>query len=128
MTFVFGHTHKPFEATRGFKGFPSPVKLLNSGGWVVDTRTSSPLKGGAAILVDDELNVASLRMYDERDPQEPSRVCVNAAERKENPLFLALDGLIDPEAAPWRMLSDLADQAILAHRQNLLFHIADEQG
>ena len=129
MTFVFGHTHKPFEAIRGFKGFPSPVKLLNSGGWVVDTPKSSPLKGGAAILIDDELNVASLRMYNERDPQEPSRVCVNAAERKDNPLFLGLDSRIDPEAAIWRRLSELADQAILAHRQNLLFHIsADMRG
>ncbi len=121
MTFVFGHTHKPFESEGRFKGFPK-VTLLNSGGWVVDTAVVSPLKGGAVIVVDDDLNVASLRMYNEHDPRYPVRVCVHAAE--DNPLFRALSRSVDPAAETWRRFSELTDAAVDAHRQNLFFHIS----
>ena len=121
VTFVFGHTHKPFESEGRFKGFPKAT-LLNSGGWVVDTAAVSPLKGGAVIVVDDDLNVASLRMYNEHDPRDPVRVCVHAAE--ENPSFHALSRSVDPAAEPWRRFSELADAAIDSHRQNLFFHIS----
>ena len=122
-TFVFGHTHKPFESADGSKPYPKPVKLLNSGGWVVDTRAISPLKGGAVIVVDEDLNVASLRMYNEHDPQQPSLVQVKAAEKEDNPLLSELRNWINPNAELWRTFSALVDKATIAHRQNLGFHI-----
>jgi hypothetical protein len=123
LTFVFGHTHKPFESAGRFKGYTKPVKLVNSGGWVVDTQALSPLKGGAAIVVDEDLNVVSLRIYNEHDPQQQSPVHINAAEGENNPLLRELSSLINPKAESWRRLSELADRAIIAHRQNHMFHI-----
>ena len=37
VKFVFGHTHKPFVATRTVPGLANPVRIFNTGGWVVDT-------------------------------------------------------------------------------------------
>ena len=122
-TFVFGHTHKPFESTGNFKCYPKPVKLLNSGGWVVDTKDVSTRKGGAVIVVDEDLNVASVRMYNEHEPQQAaSHVCVNAAGGQDNPLLGQLSGSINPLAGPWGKLSQLVEKELIAHRQNLEFH------
>ena len=43
LTFVFGHTHKPFQETRRFQGFAGLTKVYNSGGWVVDAVERQPL-------------------------------------------------------------------------------------
>ena len=40
--FIFGHTHKPFVLDRQLAGYPSPVRISNTGGWVVDTSTPAP--------------------------------------------------------------------------------------
>ncbi len=62
-TFVFGHTHKPFEGAIGVGGYQKPIKLLNSGGWVVDEADFNSVQGAAAIFIDAELNSASLRLF-----------------------------------------------------------------
>ena len=41
VTFVFGHTHKPFVDVRTTTAFPAPVSVVNTGGWVVDTPSST---------------------------------------------------------------------------------------
>ncbi|HLX88920.1 MAG TPA: metallophosphoesterase [Acidimicrobiales bacterium] len=66
-TFVFGHTHKPFERLQEFAGFRSPVAVFNSGGWVVETEQSVPLHGASIILVDEDGEVAALRMFNQAD-------------------------------------------------------------
>jgi hypothetical protein len=68
-TFVFGHAHKPFSAPLNFSNFPLGVSAYNSGGWVVDTMTTEPMHGGAIVLADEELNVVSVRMYNEGENQ-----------------------------------------------------------
>ncbi|RBP51223.1 metallophosphoesterase [Arenicella xantha] len=62
-TFIFGHTHKPFQDSLGVDGFQLPVKVFNSGGWVVDQPDFSSVQGGAVIFVDAQLNTASLRLF-----------------------------------------------------------------
>jgi hypothetical protein len=37
VSFVYGHTHKPFVDHWTVPGFPAPVRIFNTGGWVVDT-------------------------------------------------------------------------------------------
>jgi hypothetical protein len=117
-TFIFGHTHKPFEDQRAFKGFSQPVKVLNSGGWVVDTLAPDPLHGGAVMVVDDELNVASIRMYQEGAGSD-GRVQVKAATAGENPLYDQLKRGIDPNAEPWKSLGVISTRAVDSHRENL---------
>jgi hypothetical protein len=117
-TFIFGHTHKPFEDQREFHGFRESVKVLNSGGWVVDTLTTDPLHGGAVIVVDDELNVASIRMYQEGADSD-GRVQVKAATTGGNPLYDQLSRRIDPNAEPWKSLGAFSARAVNSHRENL---------
>ncbi len=74
---VFGHTHKPFSRQISFDGFPSTA-VFNSGGWVVDTSDADPAHGGAIVVVDDEFNVVSLRMYNEQTDDRPGAVCVES--------------------------------------------------
>lgn len=122
LTFLFGHTHKPFEKIMPFKGFPQPLKVLNSGGWVVDSLATDPLHGGAVIVVDDELNVASVRIYQE-GATAPMGVTVQAANLEDNPLYADLKRTIDPNAEPWKTLSTSAAQSIKDHRENLAFRV-----
>ncbi len=67
MTFVFGHTHKPFVANEPFGGGygPNGVDVYNTGGWVVDTLVPDQCHGAAMVLVDEAFNVVSLRLYNE---------------------------------------------------------------
>jgi Calcineurin-like phosphoesterase len=124
VTFIFGHTHKPFQKSDRFSGYSEPVKLLNSGGWVVDTCDPNPLHGGAIIFVDDELNVASIRMYNEGPSSDWAGVHVAAAVTEGNPLFDWLSELIKPDEEPWNSFSNSAEAAVKAHRENLLFNIS----
>ena len=64
LTFVFGHTHKPFEKILQAPG-GGPVTLVNSGGWTVDTAAASPLFGASIVLIGHDLEVASLRVYND---------------------------------------------------------------
>ena len=47
----------------GLTGYPGPVRISNTGGWVVDTADPALSQGGVAVLLDDDLNTASLQFY-----------------------------------------------------------------
>src|SRR5262249_49873678 len=63
VTFVFGHTHKPFVGTRAYAGYHERVSIANTGGWVVDTVDPNPLQGASVVLLDENLNGVSLKLY-----------------------------------------------------------------
>jgi UDP-2,3-diacylglucosamine pyrophosphatase LpxH len=65
ITFIFGHTHKPFQRKMKFNNYTNEVKIFNSGGWVVDTMNQQSLIGGSVILADDNLDTVALQMYKE---------------------------------------------------------------
>ncbi len=65
VSFIFGHTHKPFQDELLIDGFDVPVGVFNTGGWVLDEPTLMPVQGCAAMLVSDELEVASLRLFND---------------------------------------------------------------
>ncbi|OYQ33876.1 hypothetical protein CHU93_02855 [Sandarakinorhabdus cyanobacteriorum] len=65
LGFIFGHTHKPFQDQVTVPGQSLPVAVYNTGGWVLDQPTLMPSQGGAAMLIDDDLNVASLRLFND---------------------------------------------------------------
>lgn len=65
LSFIFGHTHKPFQDELKVDGFDVPVAVFNTGGWVLDEPTLMPVQGCAAMLVSDELEVASLRLFND---------------------------------------------------------------
>jgi len=124
VTFIFGHTHKPFEELRAFRGYAQPVKVLNSGGWVVDSMEPDSLHGGAIVVVDDDLNAASVRLYQETPDSSASRVRIATATGAANPLSAELERLVAADPAPWDSFAALAAACVADHRRNLLYKIA----
>jgi hypothetical protein len=70
FTFVFGHTHKPFV----LDGFADQVRVVNTGGWVVDTAGQARFHGGSVVLIDEHHHVDPLEWlaYDEDGRPLPS--------------------------------------------------------
>lgn len=116
VTFVFGHTHKPFERSEQVAGYARHVSILNSGGWVVDTQTTNEFQGGAVVAIDDECSVASIRMYNQNDYQTRIAESGSAADRA----FQAhLSNQLDFGTAPWTTFAS-AVKAAVDNRHNLL--------
>jgi len=116
-TFIFGHTHKPFSERIGFKNFPPGTGVYNSGGWVVDTKHTDPTHGGAIILVDQQLNVVSLRMYNEAENHERYRVRLEAVDSASNPLYAHLAPLVRGDQDPWLSFSRTVARNVDSHHE-----------
>ena len=79
---LLGHTHKPFTEWWGDEAWPAGgLGVINTGGWVVDHHEPRSLEGGGVALVNDDLNVALLRMYQQIDEPATSRIAVETARR-----------------------------------------------
>jgi hypothetical protein len=125
LTFIFGHTHKPFAEPRTLDAFPTPVNVVNTGGWVVDAPQVNPVKGAALILIDDELNVAAVRCYTEGPDASSYRLRIEPVGVGEsNDLVDELRATIDPDRDPWLRLAQQTQSAVtdrgrqLVDRQN----------
>lgn len=122
LSFVFGHTHKPFQAEMIVPGFTRPVHVWNTGGWVVDHPGLSPAQGAAAVFVDSDANVASLRLFNDpvNDEMRPVRAegCHGPDDRR-NPLLASLSEAVDRTADGWAAFSARCHDAI-EHRARIL--------
>lgn len=122
VTFVFGHTHKPFSEDMNFKEYPEWVNVYNTGGWIVESVDPEPLRGSAVILIDDELNTVSLRMYNEN--QDSSKYTVRLEEashegEKNNPLFKHITQSVIFNDGLWKEFSSTVERAIRVRAKNL---------
>jgi hypothetical protein len=81
VTFVFGHTHKPFADDLDIDHYQTWVHTYNTGGWVVDTLEPEPFHGGGLVLIDESLNTVGLKLYHEEDDETPMDVQVQTALR-----------------------------------------------
>lgn len=122
ITFIFGHTHKPFQEDMNFAEYPGWVNVYNSGGWVVDTVDPQPLHGGAVILVDENLEATSLRMYNETD--DPTQYAVKVQEARhpgDQPgiFHTRIAGLVNGSAPLCQAFSDAVARAVNVRAQNL---------
>jgi UDP-2,3-diacylglucosamine pyrophosphatase LpxH len=117
-TFVFGHTHKPFSASLKLDHFPDPLSIYNSGGWVVDTADTELAHGGAIVPADEELNVVSVRMYNEAENQAIPPVKVEAVDGSENPLYEHVSRLVKCDQDPWLSFSRVvAENVDIYHKR-----------
>jgi hypothetical protein len=108
VTFVFGHTHKPFVEKRTCSTFPSPVDVVNTGGWVVDTPQLNPLKGASLVVIDECLNAATLRCYAEGPDASSYRVSIAPVNADgPNDLVEELRSAIDPDRDPWAQFAQV---------------------
>jgi hypothetical protein len=126
VSFVFGHTHKPFAELRQPTGLPGPVPVINTGGWVVDTPKAEPIKGASVILIDEDLNIAILRCYAQgMDPGHDVEI-EGPPDDPANPLVVDLRDRIDPSRDPWRALAEAATATERARRRQLDARLAFE--
>jgi hypothetical protein len=103
VSFLFGHTHKPFAVQRDFGGYRRTVGVANTGGWVVDTLDPMPLHGAAAVLLDENLDGVLLTMYTQHDRDEDYRVAVEPLPDDASHEFGKRVGeIVDNETAPWK--------------------------
>jgi hypothetical protein len=110
VTFVYGHTHKPFTDRWSVAGFPAPVRIFNTGGWVVDTAQPAPVQAGVAVLVNEELDAASLQFYRQGAQTAPvaAQLLPPPAGEPPSAWHSELASRIDPEAPPWTTLAQSA--------------------
>ena len=125
LSFVFGHTHKPFQDQLTLEGYAKPVSVYNTGGWVMDQPTMAPAQGAAAVFIDDELNLASLRLFN--DPLNGARSPVRAAgvggfHDHDNPLLKRMTEVLETavQAKAWDAFSIEAGIALELHAGLLL--------
>ncbi len=122
ITLLFGHTHKPFEDEIQFVGYPGPISVYNSGGWVVDTVQRSPVYGAAALLIDETLETTSLRLYNQATQPEDYLVRVEQANshlNNGNTFHQRIKSLVNPANAPWKPFSQAVAEAVRIHAQVL---------
>jgi hypothetical protein len=105
VTFVYGHTHKPFVDRWSVPGFPSPVRIVNTGGWVVDTADPAPVQGGVAVLVSEDLQAASLQFYRQGKAPAPAQLLPPPPGEQPSAWHSELASRLDPTAEPWATLS-----------------------
>ncbi len=108
VTFVFGHTHKPYQKILNTKKYPNCRAVYNTGGWVVETVKKEPIYGGAVVLVDEDLNLASLRMYNETEDPKGYEVRVEEAQQEggvSNPFHQRIADLVKGEGKLFKEFS-----------------------
>ncbi|UCF16803.1 MAG: metallophosphoesterase [Phycisphaerales bacterium] len=122
VTFVFGHTHKPFSRTLEKKTSRKAINAYNTGGWVVESVKPQPLHGGTVMLVDKDLNCAHVRLYNEE--VNPLDYAVNVEvslrdSKRANPLLNRISSLVNPAGEPWSTFSSLVSEETEVRRKNL---------
>jgi UDP-2,3-diacylglucosamine pyrophosphatase LpxH len=120
LSFVYGHTHKPFVTRQALTGFPGAVDIVNTGGWVVDTSDPNLYQAGVAVLVNDDLDTASLQFYRQTPGSAPSPVRLLDPPEGVPPSAwqTELASRIDPAAEPWSSLAQSA-AGLVAQRHRL---------
>jgi Calcineurin-like phosphoesterase len=122
LTFIFGHTHKPLQETMSFPGFSDLTKVYNSGGWVVDSVERQEFHGGAVILIDENLEATSLRMYNESQDPTIYEVTVQEASQPGDPPSALHQRIVDLVAGKpdlWKSFSQAAYQTVSDRAEKL---------
>lgn len=121
VSFVFGHTHKPFATVTGVPHWPGPIGVVNTGGWVVDSVEPRPMAGSAVVLVDDDLHVASLRVCGQsaNPANRGMRVEAPSGPGLLNPLARAVRDRVIVAEEPWRTMAAVAWSETEVRRRNL---------
>lgn len=129
LSFVFGHTHKPFQDELKVDGFDVPVGVFNTGGWVLDEPTLMPVQGCAAMLVSDELEVASLRLFNDPTDGTIAPVRVEGSGRLTKLVDEASEA-VERASSNWADFSDIVHKRIVEEadkRTRQLLERSDEE-
>jgi hypothetical protein len=119
LSFIFGHTHKPFADALVTESFARPVTVYNTGGWVLDTELMSSVEGAALAFVDAQMNTALLTLYSLGGDgllQKPAVSSADPVADADNPMLSALHDAVTSADTEWDAFRD-AVQADLAAKQ-----------
>jgi hypothetical protein len=122
VSIVLGHTHKPFQQDLQFNGYPQWVDVYNTGGWVVETVLREPIHGGAVVLADENLNLTSLRMYNESIDSSGYEVTAEEAShagQKPNPFHDRIKELLKEKEGVFREFSEITERTVYIRAQKL---------
>jgi len=122
VTIVTGHTHKPFSEWWEDADWPGGgMRVFNTGGWVVDHVVPQPLVGGAVILVSDELDVVSLRIYQQVGTPSSWAMAVETVKPTPGGEAFAehIRSLVKPGAAPWSAFARAVDEVVAERRATM---------
>ncbi len=123
LTFVYGHTHKPYEDVMEDPADRRTVRVYNTGGWPIDSREPSDVMGASVLLMNERLDIACLRIYNDRAPDGDVSLEVRATTQDEpggsfrSAVARRVWGEPDgAAAAPWRELEARIHRAIRRRR------------
>lgn len=125
LQFVFGHTHKPFQDELMVDGYATPVGVFNTGGWVLDEPTLMPVQGCAAMLISDELEVASLRLFNDPTDGTMAPVRVEGSGRVSRLVDDASEAVADA-ADEWAAFSSEVHGRIVAEADRRVRDMLDQ--
>jgi len=127
--FIFGHTHKPFQAELVVEGYALPMSIYNTGGWVMDQPTMAPTQGASAMFIDDALNVATQRLFNDPVHGSPFRevqvLGTGGFRDRDNPLLERVSTALAQTAAAWKAFSDSAAGDLRLRADQLLTEFFD---
>ena len=122
ISFLFGHTHKPFQQVMSFSGYPTLLKVYNNGGWVVDTVNVSPLHGAAVLLIDEAFETVSARMYNQTANPRDYAVRVeglSSSDKAQSAFLSKVNASVTNARDPWKTFSEVVVEAVGADEQLL---------
>ena len=122
LTFVFGHTHKPFERIMSSAASRDPVEVLNTGGWVVDSVADDSVQGASVILLDERLEAVSVRCYQEGTSDTAVRVRTAGVP---GAFARRMTELVDAHETEWDRLNAAA--AVLVHERHEVLDLSIEE-
>ena len=70
-------------------------------------------------LVDDDLNVALLRMYQQMDDPARWRISVETPDGTSEDFAGRLRGLVDPDTPPWSTFTSAAAELVVERRRQI---------
>lgn len=130
LTFIFGHTHQPFTSLRPLESLHVPLRLYNTGGWVVDTFEHREKKGAGIVLLDDDLEAVLVRFFQQSESLGTEMAVEHShGPDADSPFFHRISGLVDSRSEPWSTLLTEAAAAVgrrrASHRDRLEREIAE---
>tara|TARA_R110002096_G_scaffold155130_15_gene319436 strand:+ start:2126 stop:3604 length:1479 start_codon:yes stop_codon:yes gene_type:complete len=127
LTFVFGHTHKPFVDTLVPDRSYPVIQVGNTGGWYLDSPRLNGREGAALLLIDAELNVVLLHCF--ATPvngvaMTPEVRLVSRPDEGAEAFAAEIAGFVAADPAIWQALSATAAREYEV-RQNMILDLLD---
>ncbi len=116
LAYVYGHTHKPFhkmvEDPRG-----EMVEVYNSGGWAIDNADREPTRGGAIILISEDLQIVTLRVF--HDGNDDSHIMVTACGPDAEPFRAEIERRITEGREVWDSAAETITREAAIRRDHI---------